>query len=152
MDRRLPGTTAPVAAPLADGVGQLASAGGSFVGSALAAGVDQALRTGDDAALFAAVANMTAGLADVPARSTVAANPSPAEGAASAGQPVIGNCQTVLSQAGEGLKLSPSPVGDTDGDTDDPELLEYQRTHRWERVGGALRLAVVAEEEDRTDA
>lgn len=117
MDRRLPGTTAPVAAPLADGVGQLASAGGSFVGSALAAGVDQALRTGDDNALFAAVANMTAGLADVPARSTVAANPSPAEGAASAGQPVIGNCQTALSQAGEGLKLSPSPVGDTDAET-----------------------------------
>lgn len=120
MDRRLPRTPGigSVPAPLADGVGQLASAGGSFVGSALAAGVDQALRTGDDNAPYRAVANMTAGLADAPALSTVAANSSPAEGAASTGQPVIGNCQIgALSQAGEGLKLSPSPVGDTDAET-----------------------------------
>lgn len=105
-----------------------------------AAGVDQALRTGDDEALFRAVARMTAGLTPMPAlpcassptrRPGTDAAPCVEAHATGAPRPMSQSHQIGTGTAGEEV-TSPSPATPAEDD-DDPELLEYQRTHRWER-------------------
>lgn len=82
-----------------------------------------------------------ADMSPVGVRHAVAANPSPAEGAASAGQPVIGNYQVgTLSQAGEGLKLSPSPVGgDVNLETMAVQEVERLKSERMDLIDRADR-------------